>query len=55
MADLVDSHIGRLDIDKLETTSVNVGKLSNVVIKNVVKKNCIWWISSKCQCKSDYW
>ena len=42
LADLVDSDIGRLDIDKLETTYVDLGKLSNAVIKNGVVKKTVY-------------
>ena len=38
------SEIDKLDIGKLETTSVDLSKLNDAVKNEVVKKT-IWWIS----------
>lgn len=35
------AHVDKLDVDKLETLSVNLNKLSHVVDNNVFKKLCM--------------
>ena len=48
------SDINKLDIDRLETAHVDLSELSNVVKKDVVKKDSLQWIGEKCLCYSDY-
>ena len=37
----LNSKVNKLDVDKLETIPANLSELSNVLDKNVVKKDCI--------------
>ena len=39
--------VDKLDIHKLETTPIDLNKLSDVVENEVVVKKTIWWISLK--------
>ena len=36
------TEVDKLDTDKLKTVPVDLGKLSNVVKNDIVKKNCVW-------------
>ena len=39
------SELDKLDTGKLETTPVDFSKLSDAVKNELVKNDCIWWIS----------
>ena len=42
---ILKTELDKLDIEKLVPIPADLSKLSDVVKNDVVKKNCVWWIS----------
>ena len=39
---ILKTKLDKIDADKLKTNPIDLGRLSNVVKNEVVKKNCVW-------------